>query len=172
MTVRKAVLSATLGALVLVIAACSDDGASGSSAGSSTTRPAVGSTGALVTPPPRFPTGTSVPGNAEAAERKLSGKVLEVGPNIAAATTAGTDPSELSSPLLHVRTDGNVELVIRATGAIGPEQQADLQRLGVEVTRNQTNLVQAWVPHEVILDVAALPWVASLSPPSYASVGD
>jgi hypothetical protein len=170
-TVRSVALSAAVGAVVLVIGACSDDGRPGSSAGSSTSGPAFAGTGAPVTAPPGLPAATSVPVATEAAERKLSGSVLEVGASVASAIKGGEDPSHLSSSLVHVRADGSVELVIRSAATVAAEQQADLQRFGVEVTRIRPELIQAWVPYDHIAEVAALPWVSSVSAPSYATVG-
>ena len=93
----------------------------------------------------------------------------------------GGDPAGLSTALVHVRSDGAVEVVIHALVPAGPDQLADLGGLGVEVVdasvvpgvggEGPSGLVQAWVPAERLEAVAGLPWVAAVTPPAYPPTG-
>ena len=87
----------------------------------------------------------------------------------------------MSTALVHVRSDGFIEVVIHALVPAGPDQRAGLDSLGVEVLdasvvpgaggTGPSGLVQAWVPADRVTAVAGLPWVAAVTPPAYPPTG-
>lgn len=153
---RRVLLAAAVGGLVVLLGgACSgNDGATvASGADSSTSAP--GSTKPMEVPP------------------KVSDSVSQLAASVAAARQSGTaDTSGLSTPFLHVRGDGKIELVLRSNDPIGAGQQSDLQVLGVEVVGTIGGSgIQVWVPAEKLAAVTGLAWVVTVSPPSYSQVG-
>lgn len=82
-----------------------------------------------------------------------------------------------SNRIVHVSPLGEIEVVLHGFGPIDANQIAELAALGATVTESlkagaipglpAIGLVQAWVPANALDDVAALPWVAAVTPPDY-----
>lgn len=155
MTSRWGIAAAIV--LVLLLAGCSgdDDGTRVTSGASTTVSPSTTSQGGLGTP------------------SKVSGNISALVAEIDRARAAGSDDvSSLSNALVHVRADGSIELVVRAAAPIVPSQEADLQALGAEIEGKLDDASrQAWVPHDKVDAVAALPWVSAVTAPSYSRTG-
>jgi hypothetical protein len=115
---------------------------------------------------------TSVPASTEVPP-KIPDSISRLAGAVASARQSGTaDLSGLSTAFLHVRADGAIEVVLRSSDPISPDRQAELQTLGAEVVgRIGDNGIQVWVPADKLSAVAGLPWVTSVSAPSYSQVG-
>lgn len=156
---RRALVLAGLGALGglvmgLAVGCSGDDGAAVSAGGSSSTAVSASST-------------------STEAPTKVPVSVSRLAQSVASARQGGTaDLSGLSTPFLHVRADGKIELVLRVREPVTAAQQTELTALGAEVVGAVSGTtVQVWVPDDKIEHVGALPWVVSVSPPSYSRVG-
>ncbi|MDQ6928409.1 MAG: hypothetical protein M3159_07065 [Actinomycetota bacterium] len=156
MTVRARVLriGVTAAAIALLAGACADDSTPVASGGSTSSS-------------------TSVPADSSQTPSKVPPSVSDVAGRVAADRQSGSaDLSGSSTAFLHVRPDGKIELVLRSADPITADRQAALTGLGVDVVGTVgANSVQVWVPADKVDDVGALPWVASVSPPSYSRVG-
>jgi hypothetical protein len=101
---------------------------------------------------------------------KVPDSIMQIASDI--ANNGSATPGSPSTPFVHVRPDGRIELVIRSASAIGAGQEGDLNRLGVQVVAKLgTNAVQAWVPAGRVQDVAALAWVSGIEAPRYSTIG-
>jgi len=81
-----------------------------------------------------------------------------------------TDPSTLSTRIVHVNPGGEVELLFHARQPVGEAEIAQLRGLGatiVGVLNFPAPMIQAWVPFGLVDAAAALPWVAAVTPPGY-----
>lgn len=157
MTVARGHLVALGTLLLLASAACdSDEGTRVASGGpASTAAPSV-TTAPLTAAPSKVPDSIS----------SLVGEV-----SLARAGGA-PDVSKLSNAFLRVRADAKIEVVVRSTAALTQDQVAELRDLGAEIEGSMTDAaVQAWIPYDQVQSVASLPWVVTISAPSYARVG-
>jgi len=93
--------------------------------------------------------------------------------------SAERSPRPLSTDVLHVRSDGRIELLFHSFGPIAPVQEAALERLGATISarlspeslaRVPAGMVQAWIAHDRIDEAAGLPWVTAVTPPSYGAL--
>jgi hypothetical protein len=108
-----------------------------------------------------------------APSAKVADAINQVAAKVLAAAT-GADLASLSNSLVHVRADGAIEVVLHASHPVSAEELDELRRVGAEigpVLASPAALVQAWVPARQVPAVAALPWVAAVTPPSYPSTG-
>ncbi|MGH9280993.1 MAG: hypothetical protein ACRD12_23260 [Acidimicrobiales bacterium] len=90
---------------------------------------------------------------------------------------SGDQLAALSTPVVHVRADGAVEVAIHADRVVGDTELEALRRAGVQVVTTATtpavpgqaptSVVQAWVPAEKLPVVSGLAWIASITPPAY-----
>ena len=135
----------------------------------------------------RRPTATSVAtptsvGATTGASVKVADILLQAAAGVDAARARGpSDLARLSNDVVHVRSDGAIEVALHAGAAVVPAELAELGRLGGEVVVSATTpsvpgsgagaVVQAWVPADRLTDVASLAWVASVTPPSYGRAG-
>jgi hypothetical protein len=125
----------------------------------------------------------AAPAPAVAGPRAAS-KVADVVTRFAAAVgrerAAGRSAARLSNRLLHATAGGRIELLVHAAGPISAAQEDDLRRNGAVVTDRLTpgaqrlvgeaGFVQVMVPHSQVADIAALDWVAAVTPPEYTEV--
>src|SRR3990172_5180419 len=77
---------------------------------------------------------------------------------------------QFSSPLIKVDNRARVQLYLELTevdagrlAQLSPTGQAE-----IEIVNEDLKLVQAWVPHDEIEDIAALDFVTRIRPPEYA----
>lgn len=94
-----------------------------------------------------------------------------------AAARGVRDLSPMSSALVHVNRSGLIELSFHALDPTGPSEEEDLRALGAtivsrleippELRMPPAGIIEAWVPYDRVMEAAALPWVAAVTPPSY-----
>jgi hypothetical protein len=79
--------------------------------------------------------------------------------------------SALSNPLVRVNEEGSIQTYIYVH-TFGAEEKALLETYGVtiEITNEELGIIQAWVPFDRIDEVAGLPFVKRITPPSYATL--
>jgi hypothetical protein len=113
---------------------------------------------------------------------KIADALAQAGAKVQAARARGaSDLGGLSTPIVHVRANGDIEVAIHATRVTGSTESSELRGLGAEVVSNTTtpavpgsppaSLIVAWVPADRLAAVAALPWIGALTPPSYGQAG-
>ncbi len=103
---------------------------------------------------------------------KIADSLVQMAARVLAAGGAGR--ASLSNSLVHVRADGAIEVVLHSLVPIGAGQRADLARLGVDVglvSGLPAPMVEAWAPPGQLEALAALGWVAAITPPAYPSGG-
>lgn len=83
------------------------------------------------------------------------------------ASTLGA--SGFSNPLVRVDAQGNIQTYIYVD-AVGTENRDLLEsyEVAVEIVNERLNIFQAWIPFNRIMEVAQLPFVKRVTPPSYA----
>jgi hypothetical protein len=93
------------------------------------------------------------------------------------ATRSEAPTSCLSNDILHIGRSGQIELLFHAKSPIGKQEEEDLKKRGATIVTKlelpkdlklpPAYMVQAWVPYDVVDTVAALQWVAAITPPGY-----
>ena len=76
--------------------------------------------------------------------------------------------SALSNPLVNVDEDGNIHTYIRVL-ASGDAERSRLESYGVsiEAVNEEHEIIQAWIPFDMVDEVAKLPFVWLITPPGY-----
>ena len=89
-------------------------------------------------------------------------------PSITARSARGLNYSALSNPLVKVDEDGNIHTYIRVH-SFGAAEIAQLEAYDAEIetVNEEHGIVQAWIPFEVVDQVAQLTFVKLISPPGY-----
>ena len=89
---------------------------------------------------------------------------------VTAANGATRHAETYSTPLVHVDTLGRVHTAILVTTFdTHVESVLTVHQVAIERADAQLHIIHAWVPFDRLETVAALPFVRSLRPPSYAS---
>ena len=88
---------------------------------------------------------------------------------ITAANVATRHPESYSTPLMRVDDTGRIQTVIQVT-TVDKQVESVLEQQGVhiDITDEALHLIQAWIPFERVEQVAQLPFVRYIRPPSYA----
>ncbi|MFQ5825569.1 MAG: hypothetical protein ACE5IW_04135 [bacterium] len=78
------------------------------------------------------------------------------------------DPETLSSSLIKVDRDGNIQTYIYLA-EIGDEiiQQLKMKQVKIELISKKWNIVQGWIPFYMIKEISQLNFVKSIKPPDY-----
>jgi hypothetical protein len=113
---------------------------------------------------------------------KVGSAVKQSADEVVAAQRAGRSPAAQSNRLVRVRADGAIEVNVWARGQVANRERAELIRLGARIVatasgparrgRPSYGLFHAAVPAERIDAVAALDWVAAVTPPDYGQTDD
>ncbi len=76
----------------------------------------------------------------------------------------------LSNSLVRVNEVGNIQTYIHVD-SIGSEERALIEAydVKVEITNEKLGIIQAWIPYNKIDEVAQLPFVKRITPPSYGT---
>jgi hypothetical protein len=84
---------------------------------------------------------------------------------------------QLSNDVVHVESDGTIEVSVWSVEPATQEQRAEVAALGSTIEERvktgraslapSVGLLDAWVPADRLDDLGALPWVAAVTPPSY-----
>jgi hypothetical protein len=101
-------------------------------------------------------------------EGKVAFAIREAAMAVAAAAREGRDPHTLSTPLLRVRSSGDIDVYV-LLDQYHPDKVNRLAAEGLEV-RNvlpQYRLVQAWLPAHALSRVAKLDFVVEVRRPGY-----
>jgi hypothetical protein len=78
--------------------------------------------------------------------------------------------SSLSTPLVRVNDEGSIQTYVYVR-TFGAEEKALLEARDVviEITNEKLGIIQTWIPFDKIYEVAELPFVKRITPPSYAT---
>ena len=108
---------------------------------------------------------------------KLAYIVEQVAAGVARERGAGRSGARASNAAVHATADGAIEVAIWAKQPIGGRERADLAKLGAAPTASfsrgaqkgkpAVGVIQARVPYDRLDDLAALDWVATVTPPGY-----
>ncbi len=122
-------------------------------------------TGNTVTTCPSFPgsTGTIAPAVCDVLNTLQSA-------GIAPSNVARRSPERFSTPFVRVDPRGYLQLYVH-TGEVDPSLLSSLEALDMEIEWVNVGLrmIQGWIPFHRVQEVAALPSVRQVTPPSYAS---
>jgi hypothetical protein len=127
-------------------------------------------------PPPAATTGAvSIPLRADAAAgakiaealRSVVQRMQQDG--ITAATAATRQAETYTTSLVRVDHTGSLQVVILVT-TVDPQAESSLaqHQVRIEISDAELRLIQAWVPFDRLEQIAALPFVRYIRPPSYA----
>ena len=80
--------------------------------------------------------------------------------------------SSLSTPLVKVNDEGSIQTFIHVN-AFGVDEKALLEARDViiEITNEKLGIIQAWILFDKVYEIAELPFVERITPPSYGSPG-
>ena len=78
--------------------------------------------------------------------------------------------SSLSTTLVRVNDEGNIQTYVYVL-TFGVDEKAHLEARDVliEITNEKLGIIQAWIPYNRIEEVAQLPFVKRITPPSYGT---
>jgi hypothetical protein len=96
----------------------------------------------------------------------------------AADSLSPVQAATLSSPLLQVDRDGRLLLRLHAAGAVGERERKQIEALGATAASSTADVkpasgvalppklgvIEAWVPHCRVDEVAVLDWVVAITP--------
>ncbi|MCG6917134.1 MAG: S8 family serine peptidase [Deltaproteobacteria bacterium] len=90
------------------------------------------------------------------------------GRGITAKSARGLNVSALSNSLVKVDEDGNIHTYIRVH-YFGAAERAQLEAFDVEIeiVNEEHGIIQAWIPFELVEEVAQFPFVKLITPPGY-----
>ena len=79
--------------------------------------------------------------------------------------------SSLSNPLVQVSEEGRIQTYIHVS-SFGEAEKALLEpyEVSIEIANEELGIIQAWVPFARIEEVARLPFVRQITPPSYGTL--
>jgi len=79
--------------------------------------------------------------------------------------------SALSNPLVRVNEEGSIQTYIHVH-TFGADEKAQLATYEViiEIVNEKLGIIQAWIPFNRIYEVAQLPFVKRITPPSYGTL--
>ena len=108
---------------------------------------------------------------------KLAFIIEDVAANVARERGAGRSGTRASNAAVRATADGAIEVAIWSKEPIGGRERADLAKLGATPTASfsrgaqggkpAVGVIQAQVPFDKLNDLAALDWVAAVTPPGY-----
>ncbi|MBF8302071.1 MAG: cell surface protein, partial [Candidatus Dadabacteria bacterium] len=77
-------------------------------------------------------------------------------------------PTSISDPLVKVDKSGNIQTYIYMEN-MDQENISKLESMNVkiEIVNSKYNLIQAWIPFDIVEEVASLNFVKKITPPSY-----
>ncbi len=128
---------------------------------------AVGANGLITAPAPA----------AAAAKPPPSTNLHKVPAAVLRAIQAPPEPrGNLTDNSVHTDSSGRLELDFHAAVPTGRAEESDLDRLGASSVKSldlspdlhvATGMIEAWLPPDAVTQAAALPWVTSVTVPSY-----
>lgn len=134
--------------------------------------------GTAAPPPPAPPAATtgavSIPLRSDAAAAKIAAAIRSVvqrlqQDGITAATAAARQAESYTTSLVRVDHTGSIQAVILVTAVENQVESILAQHQArIEIADAELRLIQAWVPFERLEQIAALPFVRYIRPPSYA----
>ncbi|MBK7974626.1 MAG: hypothetical protein IPK07_15550 [Deltaproteobacteria bacterium] len=167
--------AAAVGAAVLMAGGCA-----ATRTAPSTSPAADGTPAALAEAAPSAVIPPAGPAASEAAhpaagDAKIAAPIAEAVSKLTAdAASSGTGKPHgatlYSTPFVKVDAAGRLHAYVHVT-SLGDDERAALAAAGatIEVAMERLKIVQAWLPYDRVAAVAALPFVARISPPSYAT---
>jgi hypothetical protein len=112
----------------------------------------------------------------------VASSVEQLAADVGQARAAGRSPRALSNDVLKATSEGAIEVNVWALGQVGNRERAELIRLGANLVATATGparrgqpaygVFHAAVPHDRLDAVAALEWVAAVTPPDYGYAED
>jgi hypothetical protein len=81
------------------------------------------------------------------------------------------DATTLSNPLVKVNDEGSIQTYIHVD-TYGDEEKDLLEKheAFIEITNEKLGIIQAWIPSNRISEVAELPFIRQITPPSYGTL--
>ena len=78
--------------------------------------------------------------------------------------------SSLSTPLVKVNDEGSIQTYVHVR-SFGVEEKTllEAQDVVIEIANEKLGIIQAWIPFYRIYEVAELPFVKRITPPSYGN---
>ncbi len=106
--------------------------------------------------------------SAKTIEPKISSSIQNVMEKLSRPSTQAFDAASLSSTQVKVDVAGNIQCYIYLAD-ISEENVAAVKAkvAKLELMDETTKIIQAWIPHQAIPDLAALQFVTKISPPDY-----
>lgn len=88
---------------------------------------------------------------------------------VTAANVTTRNPESYSTPLIRVDHLGRIQTVIQVTAVDAQvERLLEQQQVHIDISDAGLRLMQAWIPFDRVEQVARLPFVQYIRPPSYA----
>jgi hypothetical protein len=112
----------------------------------------------------------SIKNNKESLHAEINNRAIDkISPR--ALTEQGADKAENhSSTLIHVNEAGAIQVYIYATVINeGLLEQLEENKVNIEITNADYNIIQGWVPYNEIGNVAKIAEVERITPPSYGA---
>lgn len=105
---------------------------------------------------------------AQSGDEKISDAVGAVMDKLAQPTAASFNASSVSNSQVKVDSAGNIQCYIFLT-EINEKNVAAVKTKAArfELMDETAQIIQAWIPHRAIPELAALPFVIRISPPDY-----
>jgi hypothetical protein len=118
----------------------------------------------------------SIKNNKESLHAEINNRAIDkISPSlykvVQALTEQGADKAENhSSTLIHVNEAGAIQVYIYATVINeGLLEQLEENKVNIEITNADYNIIQGWVPYNEIGNVAKIAEVERITPPSYGA---
>jgi hypothetical protein len=88
---------------------------------------------------------------------------------ITAANVTTRQAESYTTPLVRVDHTGRIQAVVLVTAVEEwVASQLEVHRAHIEIADAELRLIQAWIPFDRLEEIAALPFVRYIRPPSYA----
>lgn len=127
-------------------------------------------------PPPVTTTsaGTTPADSRILAEAKMASSLHSVvqrmrQDGVTAANVTTRQAESYTTPLVRVDHTGRIQAVVLVTAVEEwVASQLEVHRAHIEIADAELRLIQAWIPFDRLEEIAALPFVRYIRPPSYA----
>lgn len=118
----------------------------------------------------------TIPPAPSAAEMTAAAKISPLLRNVAAemyrrgitrANALSQNPEYLSGPLVHVNSRGHIQVYLKMPVTSAFLNNIEAEEAVIQIADTEAGLVQAWIPFDRLNDIANLPFVERVTPPSY-----
>lgn len=78
--------------------------------------------------------------------------------------------SSLTTPLVRVNDEGSIQTYVHVeTFGVDEKALLETQEVVIEIANEKLGIIQAWIPFDQVYEVAELPFVKRITPPSYGN---